>query len=410
MKINVCTAVNAKYVKYLNVMLVSLFENHGNDRVCVYILHNDLEDTDIGLLETVSANYDQELKFLYIDSERFGQLPLSERITIESYFRLMITEMILTEDRILYLDVDLIVNGSLNELYEIAFEDNYAVACQDMLHPVWSLDYKRIFNIEEERDYFNAGVMLWNLGRIRQDFTFDKFISVAEKVDYELPHHDQTILNFCFYGKIKLVEPRKWNYLPASDFRDGKTDWSDIDARIIHYATKHPWDTVIKPNIINKWWFYAKNTPQYVQLLEEQVERLEKSNGDDIYKEVQRVEIEAVLENMVYEAEKCELKKLTVDKQFVFYGAGHMAELLINLLEYEGAISCVKAIIDKKREGMMKDIPIQSNYLTLQDGMDYILVVTPSYKKKELMRELSEDLPSNIKMITSLQFLRKEWN
>lgn len=409
MRINISTATNSNYVKYLCVMLTSLFRNNEGDQFDVYILNADLSEKDRTLLDDLVKDTDNYLHYLYVDREKFDCFPTAGRITIESYFRLLMPELLENIERVLYLDVDLIVTGSIREFYDRDFKGNYAIACQDMLFPHWDANYQRIFHCIDERKYFNAGVMLWNLKLIREDYPYDSFIRIAEGVNYELPHHDQSILNYCFYGRVAFEEAHIWNYIPAAEFRNGKNTWDDIDARIIHFATKHPWDTCIKPSIVEKWWEYAKFCPNYVNLLEEQVDRLEKGKEEITYKEMQRVEIEAVLEAMLAEAENSVLSKRTA-RNIVVYGAGHLAEKMIELMEFIGIDDWVSAVVDKNRQDHFRGRKVYSDYRFVKPDEKYLLVVTPSYRQHELIEKIRCEIPDDVDVIPLLQFVRGDWD
>ena len=150
------------------------------------------------------------------------------------------------KDRILYLDGDTIIKGSIDPVFAVDLQDSYAAVV---------LDSRSLI----EAEFFNSGVMLLNLAKIRGEGLSDvlykeKFASADTSL------MDQNTFNEVFNGKITLL-PIKYNYVQASVFRlkyfRGVTlekvnetyntayqTWDAIwdDACIIHFATKDkPW-------------------------------------------------------------------------------------------------------------------------------------------------------------------------
>ena len=115
-------------------------------------------------------------------------------------------------DKILYLDVDMIIQHDLSDLYNIDISEHYAAAVKDMHGMVGGKHHDRLHLI----NYFNAGMMLLNLRKMRED-------NIAEKlIDYKL-HKDQgyfmsqDALNYVFAENVKYISPQ-YNYM-ASIFR-----------------------------------------------------------------------------------------------------------------------------------------------------------------------------------------------
>ena len=119
LRMNIATALNSKYMRYTCVMLTSLFSNQEDADIHVYLLHSDLTDEDKAHLLDVGEKYHQTIHFLKIDRELFpSALPTTSTWSLESYYRLMLLDLLPSEiDRILYLDVDMIINKSLKEVY-----------------------------------------------------------------------------------------------------------------------------------------------------------------------------------------------------------------------------------------------------------------------------------------------------
>lgn len=277
---NVAIAINAKYVRYAYVMLSSLFFNNKSSDICVYILHGESLEKGRVTLEGLAEKYEQKIIFMKINSDMLSKrLPLnSPNWTIEVYYRLMLPDILPdVVDRILYLDVDMIVNGSLDELYRIGFENKFFCVCKDISSKSGLTDmqnqlFSDLLN-REEFTYFNAGMMLWNIDKMRGKVGFDNYMQLAEKLDFQIAAQDQDLLNYMHWNQIKLVDEERYDLFARLAYNEGKGyDWVKENVRIVHFAGHKPWQAeALRYSTEQLWWDYAKMSPFYLEMLEELV-------------------------------------------------------------------------------------------------------------------------------------------
>ena len=277
---NIATALNKKYIPYTTTMLLSLAMNNRED-IEVYILSSELDDEDIALITEVLSPYNVKIYSITIDRKLFGEkLPVSEQWSIEMYYRLMLCELLpLKVERILYLDGDLIVNKSIREFYHKDFENNEIIACFDkgglntadryskknneMFAEAYSCGYK----------YFNSGVMLMNIEKMRTKYSLAYYLDAMEKWDYKMEAPDQDILNWVHWKNVGYVDYKVYDLFSRVAHNQGMT-YADVmrDVAIIHFAGYKPWESSNFHYDIEKiWWEYAKCTPFYTELLEEYI-------------------------------------------------------------------------------------------------------------------------------------------
>lgn len=274
---NIAVAANRAFVKYLYVMLTSLLEHHG--RCSIYLLSADLEEEQTEAIKKFVEEYGSSFYFIKMDMKKFPtELPSNEMITIETYFRLALPDLLPQElERVLYLDVDLVVNQPLHELYEMDFEGKSFVACRDATST--SAEYlvqSHLFAELKEQEgfqYFNAGVLLFNLAKLRSTFDFDFFMQQAVRLKDDLVFHDQDLLNYLFWNDVKYAEEEKFNLPARTAFNAGyPLAWVREHTAVLHYAGPKPWrQKEVRYALERVWWEYAKKTPFYTELLEDMV-------------------------------------------------------------------------------------------------------------------------------------------
>ncbi|MDB9449950.1 glycosyltransferase family 8 protein [Dolichospermum circinale] len=172
-----------------------------------------------------------------------------------TYYRLMIAELLPKKfDKAIYLDCDLVVNGDLEELWETDLVENHILAVpdliiQDVLSPAELANYKNI-GISQAK-YFNAGVLVINLKKWRDDKIAIQSIEYLKQNNEYIRFHDQDVLNALFVNKWGELNPR-WNVMSSikafypswenSPFSEEVYNTLIRQPYIIHYLTdKKPW-------------------------------------------------------------------------------------------------------------------------------------------------------------------------
>ena len=122
-----------------------------------------------------------------------------KRWSYMSLLRLALPEILPEEDRVLWMDIDTIVEDDITELFETDLEG----CCFGMAEePIRS---RRPFR------YYNAGVMLMDLRKLR-DGTYLKLIDCVNRREMDFP--DQDVINLMCQTQIKEISPyynsNKW--------------------------------------------------------------------------------------------------------------------------------------------------------------------------------------------------------
>ena len=211
--------------------LMSLLRNGNVDKV--YIL---AEDTDIGIdlpakVTVWSVNHMKHL--LDPDGPNYGC-----RWSYMVMMKALLCKIFPQLHRALTLDVDTIVRGDLSPLWEIDLEDYYFAGVRE---PFWSQRF--------HRDYVNAGVMMWNLDKMR-DGKVDEVLKAMNTRKFTFVEQD--CLNELCWDRIKVID---------SAYNAG--DWTEqVKSEIVirHYmASKGAWK--LEPEVIR----YGKMTWEEVR-------------------------------------------------------------------------------------------------------------------------------------------------
>lgn len=403
----ICTSSSSEYTRYLYVMLTSLFENNRDEPVTVFILTCSHTQEDRLSFIKLAERCRQTVRFIDVDREAFAHLPASAKFKLETYFRLKMPELLPDEvDRVLYLDVDIIVQGSLREFYQQPMNGCSFAACPDFDMPELDVFRRELFHRTEHVEYFCAGVMLWDLVRVRRHYSFDRFMSAAVELGGNLPFCDQDILNYVSCGDVLFLDGRKYHYFAQQYAYDSEQPYAD-SALIIHFSGTNPWQLGRQSDLYLRWWDYAKKTPYYTELLEDYLKQSIQASGD--FAVVKNWDMAKIYETY-YKLKGREQTKARLDGglPYALYGAGKMANDLWDFLQEEGVNNLPFAVMDANIAGQeFHGIPIRGDFGWAEQAGPCRLVVTPAGLAPDLVKRLARRAPENVQLLTLRSFLNE---
>lgn len=249
-KANIVFAVDNFYVEQLCVAIISLLRNNNNLKI--YIINNGLND--FHRLTKLTENYCCQIVDIKIQDKQLEDLPISHHINISTYYRLLIPELV-NEDKVLYLDSDLIVNGSIYDLYHVDISRHYLAAVENS----GPNSHASSLGLKNSSDYFNAGVMLMNLELFRLHNIADKALLYIRNNQSLIKLWDQDGLNAIVDGK--WVRVNKIFNAQTGHFNVNYSMLED-DPIIIHFTTSDkPWHFGNRHPYKSLYWHYLRFTP-----------------------------------------------------------------------------------------------------------------------------------------------------
>ena len=253
-------ATDQKYVPLLSVALTSLTMNASkNYKYNIHILHSGLSKRTI---EELNAFNSDVFSIIYSNvSEKLEKvsstLQTRDYYSKTTYYRFFIRSLFPEYDKALYLDCDIVVLGDISKFYNIDLKDNYLGAVREqVVNSVEAFrEYSRKVLHLEPKKYFNAGILLLNLDKMRNDKIDDVIFSMLAQYGFDTIAQDQDYLNYVAKGKVKEVD-LSWNKEPIKD------GYKKVP-NLIHYAYfRKPWQNpVLKYG--KYFWEYAKLTKYY---------------------------------------------------------------------------------------------------------------------------------------------------
>ncbi len=277
--VNIVFTTDVNYKDYLRVALRSAIENKKEDSIYnINILCVDLSEQDCNVYKKFNAKNVKinpmpvKLEFL----KGIGEFEIEKKnITRADLFKFFMPQLFPDLDKILYIDIDVVIKGDLRELYNIDLKNKYLGAVNKCIPFEYVKEWcnGRITRLVRYYRY-NCGVMLYNLKQWRKD-NIPLQLVVAKNEDNDRELMTQNVFNQVM-GQSKIVQlspiyntfinwdESMFNYC---QFRKAfwKFSWNIKNSGelfkksvIIHYLGENkPWD--YKENQYSDlWWNYAK--------------------------------------------------------------------------------------------------------------------------------------------------------
>ena len=275
--LNVVFASDDNYASFLSIAIYSLLENNCNDfdEINIFVLDDGISESNRKKIYDLFDDHSCSITFIEtkkLDEMEFNVLSLDRNFneSLTTYARLFMSTLLPESlDKVLYLDCDSLIVGSYRELWDVDISDCYCAGVLDGINTA----VKESLGFDRDDDYINAGFLLVNLKKWREDNVEEAFIKFMADNQNRFYQHDQGVLNNVFKDKIMIVDP-KYNlqiyfqtldYDLARKFTCMQTEYYTRD--IVDDARKNPvFLHFCGPNYDRPW--YNKDHP-YAEIFRE---------------------------------------------------------------------------------------------------------------------------------------------
>jgi lipopolysaccharide biosynthesis glycosyltransferase len=286
----VASTADANFLPYVGVVAASMARFASPDRPIDYrVFYSGPESAETKALDGCRMGpVTIRLVEAPADFERFQG---RSRMGVATLLRLRLADVVRDVDRLLFLDVDLLVRADIGELYDAELGGRPIGGVVDFTvyawlerqrrdpptNPIFLLD--RLlretigFTADNWNSYQNTGVIVMDLEALRaEDFGNRAMALLEERVD-KLPWADQDCINILLKDRLAVLDP-KWNVLTIV-LKDLRTKGLAAavtegirrqlkDRAIVHFAgPMKPWQRTSHVPHAGEWWHFAEQSPTY---------------------------------------------------------------------------------------------------------------------------------------------------
>lgn len=259
------------YSRYLRITIRSIINNSdSNDTIDFHILSDGIGEQSINLIRNdINDNRRFGVYFYNTDyyKKKIEDMVPAFHGSVSTYLKLFVADILPKSiDRVLYLDVDLVVLGSLKELFELDMGQNYIMGVRTLLNKSSS-----------GKVYINGGVQLINLKKYRDNDVSSLFLNEMQTNGKNLIYADQSVVHNTisdYIGELHL----KYNLVtPCQIVSHKRLQWLYntsgyyTDAQYIH-AQKNPVICHCTEWVVGRPWLIGSRSPYtryYQKLIDE---------------------------------------------------------------------------------------------------------------------------------------------
>lgn len=279
--INICIASDNNYSPLVATTIASTCSTTSRF-VKFWCLESGITDFNKKMINSLHEKFKNfDIEYITIDKQLIqdfaNKISTSGHISADTYSRLYIPNLFPQMEKMIYLDVDLIVTKDIGELYDFNL-GRYALGAVAADYGVDKSKWFTNMEMSTAHHYFNAGVLLLNPKELYEDNFLDKISHIANKYSKHIILGDQDLLNKYFNAQYKELP---WRFNLTTRFIEMELAHRDPQHRlqmqkeyqngvIRHFESKKkPWNSIRnecnRTQIKNmmEFWCIASMTPYY---------------------------------------------------------------------------------------------------------------------------------------------------
>ena len=231
--IHICTAADSNYKLPLKCLHNSIYKNSTSHPCIVHVLYTGLSAHYRNKLHRKYQGTNLSIDFVDMSNFKIDTTGINMQYwTNAIFYRIMIPEIFKNLNRILYIDGDTLVMGDLFEFFNTKFDSNTNMAMVvDRFS--WGHQKERL----SLSNYFNSGVILFDIKKSKQDNFINKCIDWLRNNPDKAIYPDQDAINCVCNGKILRID-NIHNKMVCDDDNITNID----NAKIVHFLSEiKPW-------------------------------------------------------------------------------------------------------------------------------------------------------------------------
>ncbi|MGQ0286281.1 glycosyltransferase family 8 protein [Pasteurellaceae bacterium 22721_9_1] len=261
-QIVIALAADLNYSEQVITLIKSVCYHHQN--VKFYLLNKEFPDEWFQVLNKSLNKIECQIIDVKVITDIFDGFTVLNRITSPTCYRYFISD--LPEDRILYLDCDIVIDDNIDEFYSMDFKDNLVMATEDPYTNSSKVSHS-YEDFPDMKPYFGAGVLLVNNKLWKEQNITATLCEYTLKYP-NLIYLDQDVLNIVCKNKWGSIN-KIYNYqlhakvvLRAANMLEELAEFDKLATppKIIHFTGPYkPWLNIkdeVTPEFRTKYWFY----------------------------------------------------------------------------------------------------------------------------------------------------------
>lgn len=368
-------STNDTYALYCYIAIYSLlkFADHNNS-YDIRVFMVSLSQENVSLLEGLTNEYATVTCMNVMPYVKDADLRELSFFSVETFYRLFISQILPQYKKVIYLDSDLLVLHDITALFHTEMNGHPIAAVHDVVCSYLAGHAKELDL--EVRDMFNAGVLLIDTEEYDRQNIRQIGLKLLEE-DYKNKHRkfiyvDQDVLNVTVCNNVEFIDDR-WNFQWAFSWRldciydEYREKYENVSKKpwIIHYAgDRKPWSYPLLPHA-DYFWDMVEEAGITKKIAERSIQ-IERENNDCL---------------TCFKSFRFPYEKVEVDSRIAIYGAGNVGQDFVKQLE-NTLFAKVTLWVDMRYEKKPKELNIiHPEQLSIRKNeFDYIIIAIDDEK------------------------------
>lgn len=258
-RIDIAMGYDRRYAAHAATVVSSIVRNAPGAELRFLMLHPDVDRETQARLESVAPG--AAFVWIEVGDKDLPAYATRGHLNRTVLFRLGLETLAPADcTRLLYIDADMVVLGDIRELWASDLGGAAIGAVLDGY--IDSADFARRWALPNNGErYFNAGLQLIDLAKVREQKLFSRALQFVIENDEKLLLGDQDALNYVFWGRWTPLDP-VWNVQRYLNREEIARELNGKAPALVHFiGTQKPW----MANIWHPWaWIYwdaVRHTP-----------------------------------------------------------------------------------------------------------------------------------------------------
>ena len=202
------------YAPLMGTSIVSLLESNKDAKcISIRVLDDGISEENKSALDKIVKSYNRTITFIpkdeILEFVKSNGLPSFNKSPV-TYTKIYADICFKDLDRILIIDCDTIINGSLESVYSIDMGNQLVAAVPELTAKYITGEDTEV--LSKKKYYYNTGFLLWNIkNTIASDYN-QRTIECFKGYGRKLKLADQTLLNISLSDEEVLPLPYIYNY------------------------------------------------------------------------------------------------------------------------------------------------------------------------------------------------------
>lgn len=258
---NIAYSCDDNYIPQTGISIISICENNKIiDEIVFYLISKSISSDNLLILNHICESYHRKLKIINFEDIAYDLNLSAIGRHVETIYSKVFFPRIEGVDKMIYLDSDTVVVGSLKDLWEENLDGYYMGVVAT--NPT---KFYRELGLPKGDRFFNDGMAICNVDYCRKNNLIGKVLQVVDDFEGNPPTLSEGALNKVCYGKVKYISLR-YNLMA------GLLDLCSLDlkymAKRLQYSEEDLRDSCVHPVVIhyltafyNRPWLYPCTHP-----------------------------------------------------------------------------------------------------------------------------------------------------